>query len=111
MVLVTHAPTTFDEVMKFIDGQTDVIHTSCVNGETATCAYGLMVAFMNPDHVVSVEQEKDGSGEPTRGSYIATLKMDQFAEARASVCNDKNFRAARALTMCGARILSSGDSK
>ena len=91
VVLVTHAPTTFDEVTKFIDRRTDVIHTSCVNGETATCAYGLMVAFMNPDHVVSVEQEKDGSGEPIRGRYIATLKVDQFAEARASVCNDKNF--------------------
>ena len=92
VVLVTHAPTTYDEVIKFIDGQTDVIHTSCVNGETATCAYGLMVAFMNPDHVVSVEQEKDSSsGKPIRGSYIATLKVDQFAEARASVCNDKNF--------------------
>lgn len=92
VVLVTHAPTTFDEVMKFIDGRTDVIHTSCVNGETATCAYGLMVAFMNPDHVVSVEQEKDSSsGEPIRGSYIATLKMDQFAETCANACNNKSF--------------------
>lgn len=91
VVLVTHAPTTFDEVTKFIDGRTDVIHTSCVNGETATCAYGLMVAFMNPDHVVSVEQEKDGSGQPIRGSYIATLKMDQFAAACAKACNDKSF--------------------
>ena len=92
VVLVTHAPATFDEVTKFIDGRTDVIHTSCVNGETATCAYGLMVAFMNPDHVVSVEQEKDNSsGEPIRGSYIATLQVDQFAEARASICNGKNF--------------------
>ena len=91
VVLVTHAPTTFDEVTKFIDGRTDVIKTSCVNGETATCAYGLMVAFVNPDHVVSVEQEKDSSGEPIRGSYIATLKMDQFAEACAKACNSKSF--------------------
>lgn len=92
VVLVTHAPTTFDEVTKFIDGRTDVIHTSCVNGETATCAYGLMVAFMNPDHVVSVEQEKDSSsGKPIRGSYIATLMMDQFAAACAKACNDKSF--------------------
>lgn len=91
VVLVTHAPTTFDEVTKFIDGSTDVIHTSCLNGETATCAYGLMVAFVNPDHVVSVEQEKDSSGEPIRGSYIATLKMDQFAEACAKACNSKSF--------------------
>ena len=92
VVLVTHAPTTFDEVTKFIDGRTDVIKTSCVNGETNMCAYGLMVAFMNPDHVVSVDQEKDNSsGEPIRGSYIATLKMDQFAEARASICNGENF--------------------
>ena len=92
VVRVTHAPTTYDEVTKFIDGRTDVIHTSCVNGETATCAYGLMVAFMNPDHVVSVEQEKDNSsGEPIRGSYIATLKMDQFAAACAKVCNGKSF--------------------
>ena len=92
VVLVTHAPTTFDEVTKFIDGRTDVIHTSCVNGETATCAYGLMVAFQNPDHVVSVEQEKDSSsGKPIRGSYIATLKMDQFAAACAKACNGKSF--------------------
>ena len=92
VVLVTHAPTTFDEVTKFIDGRTDVIKTSCVNGETATCAYGLMVAFMNPDHVVSVEQEKDSSsGEPIRGSYIATLQVDQFAEACAKACNSKSF--------------------
>ena len=92
VVLVTHAPTTFDEVTKFIDGRTDVIHTSCVNGETATCAYGLMVAFAKKDHVVSVEQEKDNSsGEPIRGSYIATLKADQFVEACAKVCNGKSF--------------------
>ena len=87
VVLVTHAPTTFDEVTKFIDGRTDVIKTSCVNGETATCTYGLMVAFVNPDHVVSVVQEKDSSGQPIRGSYIATLKMDQFAETCAKACN------------------------
>ena len=91
VVLVTHAPTALDEVTKFIDGRTDVIKTSCVNGETATCAYGLMVAFVNKDHVVSVEQEKDSSGEPIRGSYIATLKMDQFAEACAKACNNKSF--------------------
>ena len=91
VVLVTHAPTTFDEVTKFIDGRTDVIKTSCVNGETATCAYGLMVAFVKPDHVVSVEQEKNSSGEPIPGSYIATLKMDQFAETCAKACNDKSF--------------------
>ena len=91
VVLVTHAPTTFDEVTKFIDGRTDVIKTSCVNGETNMCAYGLMVAFQNPDHVVSVKQEKDSSGEPIRGSYIATLKMDQFAAACAKACNDKSF--------------------
>lgn len=94
LVKLTHAPTTFDEVTKFIDGRTDVIKTSCVNGETATCAYGLMVAFVNPDHVVSVEQEKDSSGQPIRGSYIATLKMDQFAETCAKACNDKNFKDA-----------------
>ena len=93
VVLVTHAPTTLDEVTKFIDGQTDVIHTSCVNGETATCAYGLMVAFAKKDHVVSVKQEKGSDGQPIRGSYIATLKVDQFAEARASVCNGKNFQS------------------
>lgn len=93
VVLVTHAPTTYDEVTKFIDGQTDVIKTSCVNGETTMCAYGLMVAFQNPDHVVSVEQEKDSSsGKPIRGSYIATLKVDQFAEACASGCNGKSFK-------------------
>lgn len=91
VVLVTHAPTTLDEVTKFIDGRTDVIKTSCVNGETATCAYGLMVAFANPEHVVSVEQEKDSSGEPIRGSYIATLKIDQFAKACTDACNKKNF--------------------
>ena len=91
VVLVTHAPTTLNEVTKFIDGQTDVIHTSCVNGETATCAYGLMVAFAKKDHVVSVKQEKGSDGQPIRGSYIATLKVDQFAEARASVCNGKSF--------------------
>ena len=91
VVLVTHAPTTLNEVTKFIDGRTDVIKTSCVNGETATCAYGLMVAFVNPDHVVSVEQEKDSSGQPIRGSYIATLKMDQFAETCAKACNNKSF--------------------
>ena len=91
LVKLTHAPTTFDEVTKFIDGRTDVIKTSCVNGETATCAYGLMVAFVNPDHIVSVEQEKDSSGQPIRGSYIATLKMDQFAAACAKACNNKSF--------------------
>ena len=91
VVLVTHAPTTLNEVTEFIDGRTDVIKTSCVNGETATCAYGLMVAFVNKDHVVSVEQEKDSSGEPIPGSYIATLKMDQFAETCAKACNDKSF--------------------
>lgn len=92
VVLVTHAPTTLNEVTKFIDGQTDVIHTSCVNGETATCAYGLTAAFAKKDHVVSVEQEKDESGQPIRGSYIATLKVDQFAEAGAKACNDKSFK-------------------
>ena len=92
VVLVTHAPATFDEVTKFIDGRTDVIKTSCVNGETTMCAYGLMVAFQNPDHVVSVEQEKASSGEPIRGRYIATLKVDQFAEAGAKACNDKSFK-------------------
>ena len=90
VVLVTHAPTTFDEVTKFIDGRTDVIKTSCVNGRTGTCAYGLMVAFVNPEHVVSVEQEKDSNGQPIRGSYIATLKIDQFAKTCADACN-KNF--------------------
>ena len=92
VVLVTHAPTTFDEVTKFIDGQTDVIKTSCVNGETTMCAYGLMVAFQNPGHVVSVEQEKGNDGEPIRGSYIATLQVDQFAAAGAKACNDKSFK-------------------
>ena len=91
VVLVTHAPTTLNEVTKFIDGRTDVIKTSCVNGETATCAYGLMVAFVNKDHVVSVEQEKNSSGEPIPGSYIATLKMDQFVETCAKACNSKSF--------------------
>lgn len=91
VVLVTHAPTTLNEVTEFIDGRTDVIKTSCVNGETTMCAYGLMVAFQNPDHVVSVKQEKGSDGQPIRGSYIATLKMDQFAEAGAKACNDKSF--------------------
>lgn len=91
VVLVTHAPTTFGEVMKFIDGRTDVIKTSCVNGKTGASAFGLMVAFVKQDHVVSVEQEKDSSGQPIRGSYIATLKVDPFAEAGASACNNKNF--------------------
>ena len=91
VVLVTHAPTTLDEVTKFIDGRTDVIKTSCVNGTTGACAYGLMLAFVNPDHVVSVVQEKNSSGEPIRGSYIATLKMDQFAAACAKACNNKSF--------------------
>ena len=91
VVLVTHAPTTLNEVTEFIDGRTDVIKTSCVNGETATCAYGLMVAFVKPDHVVSVEQEKNSSGEPIPGSYIATLKMDQFVETCAKACNSKSF--------------------
>lgn len=91
VVLVTHAPTTFGEVTKFIDGRTDVIKTSCVNGTTGACAYGLMLAFVNPDHVVSVVQEKNSSGEPIRGSYIATLQVDQFAETCANACNNQSF--------------------
>ena len=87
VVLVTHAPTTFGEVTKFIDGRTDVINTSCVNGNTGTSGYGLMQAFVKQEHVVSVEQEKNGSGEPIRGSYIATLKIDQFAKTCADACN------------------------
>lgn len=88
LVKLTHAPTDWREVAKIATGgKSDCIHVSCVNGETGVCDYGITVPFVySATDVVSVEPE---DGVP--GSYIATFKVDKFVDARAKVCNDKNF--------------------
>ena len=88
LVKLTHAPTDWREVAKIATGgKSDCIHTSCVNGETGVCDYGITVLFVyfNTD-VVSVEPE---DGVP--GSYIATFKVDRYIDTCAKACNDKNF--------------------
>ena len=88
LVKLTHAPTDWREVAKIATGgKSDCIHVSCVNGETGVCDYGITVPFVNfNEDVVSVVPEE---GKP--GSYIATFRVDKFVDARAKVCNDKNF--------------------
>ena len=88
LVKLTHAPTDWREVAKIATGgKSDCIHTHCVNSGLNVCDYGITVPFVNfKEDVVSVEPE---AGKP--GSYIATFKVDKFVDARAKVCNDKNF--------------------
>ena len=88
LVKLTHAPTDWREVAKIATGgKSDCIHTSCVNSGLNVCDYGITVPFVNfKEDVVSVLPE---AGVP--GSYIATFRVDKFVDARAKVCNDKNF--------------------
>ena len=88
VVKLTHAPTDWREVAKIATGgKSDCIHTHCVNSGLNVCDYGITVPFVNfKEDVVSVKPE---AGKP--GSYIATFKVDKFVDARAKVCNDKNF--------------------
>ena len=88
LVKLTHAPTDWREVAKIATGgKSDCIHTSCVNGKTGVCDYGITVPFVyfNTD-VVSVEPEAG-----VRGSYIATFKVNRYIDTCAKACNDKNF--------------------
>ena len=88
LVKLTHAPTDWREVAKIATGgKSDCIHTLCVNSGLNVCDYGITVPFVNfKEDVVSVVPEE---GKP--GSYIATFRVDKFVDARAKVCNDKNF--------------------
>ena len=88
LVKLTHAPTDWREVAKIATGgKSDCIHTLCKNSGLNVCDYGITVPFVNfKEDVVSVLPEE---GKP--GSYIATFKVDKFVDARAKVCNDKNF--------------------
>ena len=88
LVKLTHAPTDWREVAKIATGgKSDCIHTHCVNSGLNVCDYGITVPFVNfNEDVVSVVPE---AGKP--GSYIATFRVDKFVDARAKVCNDKNF--------------------
>ena len=88
LVKLTHAPTDWREVAKIATGgKSDCIHTHCVNSGLNVCDYGITVPFVNfKEDVVSVVPE---AGVP--GSYIATFRVDKFVDARAKVCNDKNF--------------------
>ena len=88
LVKLTHAPTDWREVAKIATGgKSDCIHTSCVNGETGVCDYGITVPFVySATDVVSVEPE---DGVP--GSYIATFKVDRYIDTCAKACNNKNF--------------------
>ena len=88
LVKLTHAPTDWREVAKIATGgKSDCIHTLCVNSGLNVCDYGITVPFVNfNEDVVSVVPEE---GKP--GSYIATFRVDKFVDARAKVCNDKNF--------------------
>ena len=91
LVKLTHAPTDWREVAKIATGgKSDCIHTSCVNGKTGVCDYGITVPFVyfNTD-VVSVEPEAG-----VRGSYIATFKVNRYIDTCAKACNDKNFKDA-----------------
>ena len=88
LVKLTHAPTDWREVAKIATGgKSDCIHTLCKNSGLNVCDYGITVPFVNfNEDVVSVVPE---AGKP--GSYIATFRVDKFVDARAKVCNDKNF--------------------
>ena len=88
LVKLTHAPTDWREVAKIATGgKSDCIHTLCKNSGLNVCDYGITVPFVNfKEDVVSVVPEE---GKP--GSYIATFRVDKFVDARAKVCNDKNF--------------------
>ena len=88
LVKLTHAPTDWREVAKIATGgKSDCIHTLCKNSGLNVCDYGITVPFVNfKEDVVSVLPEE---GKP--GSYIATFRVDKFVDARAKVCNDKNF--------------------
>ena len=88
LVKLTHAPTDWREVAKIATGgKSDCIHTLCVNSGLNVCDYGITVPFVNfNEDVVSVLPEED-----VPGSYIATFRVDKFVDARAKVCNDKNF--------------------
>ena len=88
LVKLTHAPTDWREVAKIATGgKSDCIHTHCKNSGLNVCDYGITVPFVNfNEDVVSVVPEE---GKP--GSYIATFRVDKFVDARAKVCNDKNF--------------------
>ena len=83
LVKLTHAPTDWREVNKVTHNG---IWTSCENGKTGKCEYGIAVAFAKGD-VVSVVPE---AGVP--GSYIATFKVSTYADTCAKACNDKNFK-------------------
>ena len=83
LVKLTHAPTDWREVNKVTHNG---IWTSCENGQTGKCEYGIAVAFAKGD-VVSVVPE---AGVP--GSYIATFKVSTYADTCAKACNDKNFK-------------------
>ena len=91
LVKLTHAPTDWREVAKIATGgKSDCIHTLCKNSGLNVCDYGITVPFVNfKEDVVSVVPEE---GKP--GSYIATFRVDKFVDARAKVCNDKNFPVA-----------------
>lgn len=88
LVKLTHAPTDWREVAKIATGgKSDCIHTLCKNSGLNVCDYVITVPFVNfNEDVVSVVPEE---GKP--GSYIATFRVDKFVDARAKVCNDKNF--------------------
>ena len=83
LVKLTHAPTDWREVNKVTHNG---IWTSCENGQTGKCEYGIAVAFAKGD-VVSVVPE---AGVP--GSYIATFKVSTYADTCAKACNSKNFK-------------------
>lgn len=83
LVKLTHAPTDWREVNKVTHNG---IWTSCENGQTGKCEYGIAVAFAKGD-VVSVVPE---AGVP--GSYIATFKVSTYADTCAKACNGKNFK-------------------
>lgn len=84
LVKLTHAPTDWREVNKVTHNG---IWTSCENGKTGKCEYGIAAAFVNGANVVSVEPE---AGVP--GSYIATFKVSTYADTCAKACNNKNFQ-------------------
>ena len=83
LVKLTHAPTDWREVTKITSRG---LWTSCENGHTSKCEYGITQAFVSGTDVLSVVPEE---GRP--GSYIATFNVDKYVEICAKACNDKNF--------------------
>lgn len=90
-ILVTHAPEKYQEVSKMgydLDGNPTGIKATCTTGGHGPITYGLSTAFANyGTDVESVTYDAESKG------YIATLKVDHYAESIGTGCNNAREKA------------------